>query len=245
MPDTYQYPFDTTGTAATNLVENELHVLTEINDITYRILLPTFAPFYLHNQQLVHVDSLGNETVMVEGVDYYPALPYMAASRETGKFLYGGWSIINEYTDGLIKVQYQTLGGKWCADIDYVYERLVEYVYNPRRVWWDQLTNVQDLFPPVEHEQPVADFYGHEALLEVMEGIRLAILNQDFMGQMGSVLAHLMDQSNPHQVHKGQVGLSEVANLGLATDEECLNRVQVDKYVTLSQIVRLLVPAAP
>lgn len=245
MPDSPQYPFDPTGTSPDSLVENELHTLTEINDITYRILIPTFSPFYLYNLEVVHVDSLGNETPLTEGVDYNPALPYMAASRGVGKFLYGGLAFINTYTNGVIKLKYQTLGGEWCADANYVYEQLVDYVYNPRTVWWDQLTNVQDLFPPIPHDEDAADFYGHEALLTALEGIRLAILNQNIAGQLGTVFAHLLNQNNPHQVHKGQIGLADVENLGLATDQECLDRVEANKYITLSQVVRYFSPTTP
>ena len=49
-------PFDPTGLASTNYVEDEVHTLTEINDATYRLIVPTFAPFYLDNFKFVHRD---------------------------------------------------------------------------------------------------------------------------------------------------------------------------------------------
>jgi len=52
------------------------------------------------------------------------------------------------------------------------------------------------------------------------------------------VIAHLVDQSsNPHRVTKDQVGLGSVLNLPVAQDEEVRDKLAVDKYVTLRQLV--------
>ena len=51
--------------------------------------------------------------------------------------------------------------------------------------------------------------------------------------------AHLASIANPHSTTKAQVGLSDVANLPLATDLEVQNKELVDKYVTLKQVVNV------
>ena len=233
------YPFDTTGLATTNLVQDEVHSLTEVNAATYRILIPTFAPFYLHNLSLDHVAPDGGIDPLIEGVDYYCSLPYMAASRSTGQAVYGGLSIITALPQGTMRMTYQTLGGDWCADADYVYQRLLETTYNRRTTWWDLITDVQNTFPPTEHPLPVGDIDGMTALLEKLEQIRAVLLNApDSVPAM--YLQHMLAKGNPHSTTLLDLGLENVQNYPAATDEEVAARLPLDKTVTLRQILTLL-----
>lgn len=232
------YPLDVTGKAASNLVTGELQVLSDVNDETYNILIPTFAPFYLHNLKVEHIDQLGVARELNEYIDFNPSLPYAAGTRMTGEFLYGGLSILNTLPKGHFRLQYQTVGDKFCADRDYVYARLLEVVYNRRTALWDTLTNVQELFPPTPHQIPADVIAGHTELLQAMSQLREAILtNPNTVPQ--SFITHMLDP-NPHGVNASTVGLDKVMNYPMATDEECVNRAQVKKYVTLEQIVKYL-----
>lgn len=234
------YPQDLTGTASTNLVKDELHTLTEINSSTYRILIPTFSPFYLRNLKLEHVNLLGEATELKEGVDYYPCLPYMAASRSTGQPVYGGLSILTTLIEGTLRLaQYQTVGGPWCCDIAYVYQQLLEATYNARTTWWDSITNVQDTFPPTEHQLPVGEIDGITDLLVKMEAIRNAILSSP-SSVPPEVLQHVIAKGNPHALSKLDIGLENVMNYEAATDDEVVKRLPLDKTVTLRQILLLI-----
>lgn len=233
------YPFDTTGTASTNLVTGELHTLTEVNSAPYRILIPTFAPFYLNNLQVEHVSILGEATPLNEGVDFYPSLPYMAAQRSTGRAVYGGLAMISDIPQGTIRLRYQTVGGEWCADRDYVYNMLLTMAYNERLTWWDRITNVQELFPPTDHTNDATDIEGHEALLAKMESIVQAILTRTDNAP-ASYIAHLLAQGNVHGLTKSDLELEKVANLPMATDQEVQERQPVEKYITLRQLLMLL-----
>lgn len=237
--NTANYPFDPTGLAATNLVEGELHTLTEVNSAPYRILIPTFAPFYLHNLLLEHVGQTAVVTPLNEGVDYHVALPYMAASREVGKALYGGLAFISDLPQGTIRLKYQTLGGDWCADRNYVYERLLETVWNQRVTWWDMVTNVQATFPPIDHQHSATDLAGHVDILAKLEEIRLALLQSPNLAP-AEYIAHLLATGNPHALTKADLGLENVSNLPPASDDEVLGRLPLDKTVTLRQILMLL-----
>jgi len=233
------YPFDSSGVAPENLVANELHTVTAINAVPYRILIPIFAPFYLHNLKLEHVDLTGVVKPLDEGVDFYPSLPYMAATRSIGQYLYGGLVFNNDLMNGTIRVTYQTLGGEWCADVDYVHGQLLESIYNSRVVWWDQITDKQGVFPPIEHSHDVGSFYGHTELLLRLEAIREAIMTAPASAP-ASYLAHLLDSQNPHQTNKAQVGLGNVPNLALATDADVANALFEDKFITLRQVLLLM-----
>lgn len=234
------YPLDTTGLAATNKVADEPHVLTEVNSASYRILVLDFAPFYQDNFALVYVDQLGNERPMDKDVDFFFTLPYIGASRVINKMVYGAVAIADGITNGSLKVTYQTLGGDYVADVQKAREELVEYAYNPRSVSWDVFVNKPDQFPPLPHTQPLEDFMGMDEVVAELQDIEAAILAGPNPGN--EVVHHFTDTNNPHETDKAQVGLGDVVNLPMATDEEVTSRNPVDKYVTLRQILLLIGP---
>ena len=242
VPDV-TYPFDPSGVAATNLVTDELRTLTEINSAPYRIFIPSHAPFYLNNLLLEHINVQGVVTELHEGIDYYPVLPYMAASRSIGQSIYGGLSIISTLPQGTVRLsKYQTLGGTWVADANYVYEQLLSSVYNNRTTWWDRLTNVQQIFPPMDHDHVADDIEGHQALLAKLDEIREAILTQpNTVPQLlAKFLAHIEEEGNVHSLHKNDIGLGFVENLPFATDQEVLELKEENRYISLRQVVLLL-----
>jgi hypothetical protein len=232
------YPMDPTGLSPGNKITNEPHVLTEINAAPFRLLIPTFAPFYLDNLALKHVDLLGNETNMIEGVHFTCALPFIGAARSIGKMLYGAFSINDEQLEGNILVTYQTLGGNWCGDAAYVRQFLMEMAYNPKIVVWDQVTNVQETFPPINHQQNLDTIYGMQALIDELARIRDAILAGP--SAENGVIKHITDTENPHFTDAEQIGLGLVQNLPVATDAEVNALDPVQKYILLNQALVLL-----
>lgn len=198
------YPVDYTGTATSNKITEELHTLTEINDVTYNILIPDAAPFHVENFALVHIAANGTRRTLTEGVDYYFTLPYVAAIRSLGKVIYGGVTILNHTIAGTLAATYQTLGGSWTADRNYVLNYLIERAYNPRTTIWDVVTNVQQLFPPIVHNQEFDYVFGHGELIDAINGISDTLANSD--------LSHETNYGNPHRVNKTQVGLGNVDN---------------------------------
>ena len=239
MPSSY--PLDTTGLSPGNLVSNEIHTLTEINTAPYRILIPTFAPFYLDNFTLTHISSTGVSTNLIADSDFYLCLPYIGASRSIGKFVYGGITINDSIINGTIKVTYQTIGGDWTADAAYVRERLIEKVYNPRLTIWDIVTDKPDQFPPTAHTQPADTIYGQQELIASLDRIAAQITAGALAPSNNAMSAalHPARKDNPHEVTKAQVGLGDVENLPLATPDDITNRNHVPKYVTLGQVMDL------
>jgi hypothetical protein len=216
-------------------VADEVHVLTEVNASSYRILIPVLAPFYLDNFILKHIDSTGVESTLMPDVDYYFCLPYIGASRSIGKMVYGAVSINTQLIDGHLKMSYQTLGGDWTADAAFVRERLAELIYNPRITIWDVVTNKPNQFPPTDHLQNFDTVYGQRELVDSVNALAAQITGTPNTNV--PVIRHLTDTANPHQVTKAQVGLDSVMNLPVATDQEVQDKELVDKYVTLKQLV--------
>lgn len=231
------YPFDPTGLASTNLIADEIHTLTEVNNQPQRILIPEFAPFYLGNLQVKHVNIGGITTVLNEDTDYTVCLPYIGATRSIGQMIYGGITINNDSLNGLIKITYRTLGGEWTADKNYVLEAISEYNYNPRITVWDIVTNKQDLFPPINHDQSMDYVFGHQNLIDSINNLADQVIQGP--NPNTGIIQHLINENNPHHVTKEQVGLGNLENYQMATDTEVDNLVPVDKYFTLRQLLLL------
>lgn len=234
---TVSYPLDKTGLSTANKVPREGHLLTEVNDATYRILIPDFAPFYLDNFEIIHVDGLGVEKVLVRDLDYVLTLPYLSASTVVGKMLYGGASINNRLIDGKLLISYQCLGGDDVALIGVVREKLHEMTINPRTTSWEIIANKPDVFPPSEHTHPFDDVAGSDDMVAAVHGLSAAVAAGP--SPTNGVFKHLLNQDNPHETDKEQVGLGNVENLPMATDEEVRNHAPVEKYITLRQALIL------
>lgn len=235
------YPLDTTGLSPGNRISNEVHTLTEINAAPYRILIPTFAPFYLDNLVLTHESTTGTITTLIADSDYYLCLAYVGASRSTGKIVYGGITINEGLINGTLRLTYQTIGGDWTADAGYVRERIIEMMYNPRLTIWDLVTNKPNQFPPTQHAQPADTIFGMQKLIEALEGIKDQITTsaQAPSNNPLSAVLHPGRTDNPHGTTKEQIQLGNVQNLPLATDAEVTARASVDKYTTLKHVVAL------
>jgi hypothetical protein len=237
------YVLDITGILPDNLVKNEIHVLTEINASTYRLLIPEFSPFYLDNFQLSYIDVSGNSTPMQEGIDFNFTLPFIGATRSIGKMLYGGVTINNNLIDGILKVQYQTLGGSWVADASLVATTLAEGLYNPKIVSWDLVTNIQQTFPPINHDDHMNYLFGHQQLIDAINALALVIGNNP--NPNSDFISHILDLQNPHQVTKEQIGLGNVPNLPLASPIDIANLSLVDKFISLKQLIGILASYTP
>lgn len=230
------YPLDTTGINPSCLVTNELHTLTEVNANPYRLIVPTFSPFYLDNLEIEHIDSLGQTTTLVEGVHFGLCLIYLAGSRSIGKMLHGAISINTSFLNGTINLKkYQTLGGSWTADPNFVLASIASQVYNPRITAWDNVTNIQALFPPINHDQNLDYVFGYQDLITAVQ----AIVTQIAAGPNQSLpfIRHLLDVQSPEHV-----GLGNVQNLSTSADAEVSGLQLLDKHVTLRQLIQILFP---
>lgn len=240
-------PTDTEGGILTsNYITREAHTVSSVNSKPYRILIPTYAPFYLRDLKLVHKAQDGTERELVERVDFNVVLRYMDADRKTSYPTYAGLEILEDHLSGTFYVDYRMLGDDWVPDRDYVYNRMLETIFNPRVVWWDQITNVQQLFPVTDHPTAAEEIQGHQAILEALQKIEQAVLTA--AGQFpATTIAHTLLKGNPHETTKEDLGLGLVRNLKTATDAEVLlaeperdtNGIEVEKYITHRQ-VRLL-----
>jgi len=222
------YPLDTSGVAASNLITSELHTVSESNYRDYYFIVPNFAPFYTDRFKLLYILN-GTQRELAENVDYSFALPYVAGIRSVGKLIYGAVTLNNLDTNGILAFQYQTLGGEWVVDRLHVLQHLAEKVYNPRLTVWDVVTDKPDVFPPMPHYQDYDQFYGQEELIGALSQISSTIIGSS---QSSTVVRHLTNHENPHEVTKEQIGLGNLQNWRLATIPETLTGVSFDTLIT-------------
>lgn len=174
MPITY--PLDPSGVSPTNLVEGEIHSVSEAKFRDYNFIVPNFAPFFVDNFQMIFTYN-GESRVLEEDVDYSFALEYVTGTRTYGKAMYGAITLHNLNINGLVSLRYQTLGGDQVADRLQILTNLADRAYNPRTTIWDIITNVPNALPPTPHYQDYDNFYGQEQVVSALNDIRDAIVS--------------------------------------------------------------------
>lgn len=239
------YPFDPTGLATSNLITNEPHLLTEIavsaSEVSYNefhLLIPDCAPFFATGFILNHVTG-GTIVPLVRGTDYELCLPYLDASRSTLKDIFGGISVLKQYSNGLLKITYQTVGGDWIADVNHaLLAAFNQPWFNIRATTWDVLTDRTNKFPVINHDNSTDYIDGHQSLVEA---INLASIDIESAPSMTlASVNHFLDINNPHHVTKVQVGLSDVVDVPPASLVEARTFKKVDKYATMAAVMEFL-----
>lgn len=225
MAATYTYPFDPTGSATTNAVANERHVLSPPAWTDYYFIVPKYAPYFRDSLRVIHRPS---GKLLVEGQDYHCTHYFHAASHGVARRVYGSITFLDKTLTGVAEISYQTIGGDWILDVSADLTRLTNTQLNPRITTWEQVVDVPYQFPPIDHQWDLEDLKGVEAILPILEEMTVAIRES-----AGSDFSkHINDKSNPHAVTKDQVGLGLVENLPLANLLEAQGGVANNRYMT-------------
>jgi hypothetical protein len=174
---TVTYPFDTTGTAASNLIINEEQPIQGVNYQDYYLIAPKLGPFYGSSLVVKYTDTVVNLKTLVLGVDYTLTLPYWAAIRSIGIPIYGAITLLDTTLTGTVSLDYQILGGQWCTNVGYALKVLNEQMYNPRSILWDLLIDKPQLFPPLPHPEDIYDLYGMDSIITDINEMSAIILN--------------------------------------------------------------------
>lgn len=223
-----EYVFDSTGQLVDNLIVNEQHVLTDLNYKDYYFIIPLKAPFFTNNLK-VKLVTLVDERLLVENVDYSLSLPNMSATRSIGIPIYSGISFHNQYRNGIVVLEYQTIGGIWTGGRDHAVSVITANLYNPRTTYWDVVTDKNTEFPPINHNQHLDSIVGHKELIEGIDRVVKVISEID--GNK-TAIKHLLDHDNPHNLTAHQLGLGNISNFRIADITESLEGIREDLYLT-------------
>lgn len=172
------YNEDLSGRAQENRVYGEQHTLTKYNADPYNYVLPKYAPYYVGSMVVRHVTASGTR-LLTPDVDYELCNLCSNISRGTGVIFYGGISFLDRDLVGTVEIDYNTIGGKWVGDRNTILQTIINEVYIPRVVHWDQITNVPDVFPPNVHQTQLDRIYGQQALIKGLDDVVAAIASDE------------------------------------------------------------------
>lgn len=222
------YPFDPTMTKASNRIVREQHVITSTNFRNYHYVIPNFAPFFTESVALRLRLPDGQMRPLVEGRDFYFSHQFLDASATTNHLVNGSISFLDTDTEGVLEIDYHTIGGKWTLTPAQIIEILANNLRNPRITSWEFVANVPERFPVVDHPHDIVDFKTMSDVQQSIDAVRDAILSKSGGGLAG----HISNFSNPHNVTKAQVGLGSVQNYSIATTLEAEAGTSNAKYMT-------------
>jgi hypothetical protein len=175
----FTFPFNPSGTNEVCRITEEDHRLTVYNDTAYFFLIPKYAPFFANS-----VTVYRGGTQLLEGTDYNLIMPYVSATRATGKSIYAGLSL-NLLEPATITINYSTIGGNWVQHTLDSWRKLAILRYNPRHCYYDEILNKPEAFPTIQHRVEHRDFAEFGAIINSMGDIATAIAesrtNSDMM----------------------------------------------------------------
>jgi hypothetical protein len=227
-PTIQTYPFDLTGNLASNLITGEQQILTAGSSPNFHIVVPKLAP-YFKNSLVVKFQAVnGPVQTLVEGKDYYCTHLFHDASLACASPIFGSVSFLDWTLQGVVWLQYQTLGGIWTLDDAAIAQILADRLHNPRITTWEQVTNQPVTFPVIDHEWNLTDLVGMSDVVTAIQGVE-EMLRQT--GQTG-LADHIANHNNPHQVTAAQVGLGNVPNFAKATTADAQAGTRDDLFMT-------------
>lgn len=222
------YPFDPTGTLASNLIPPEQIVVNAVNYRDYHFVVPRWAPFFVDGANLQFTDTNGATRTLVMGVDWIPCFEFISASRACAKPIWGGIQFLDTQLAGVLTVTYQTLGGIWTIDLAKISELLAYALHNPRVTAWEEVVDQPMKFPPIDHEWDLVDMVGMSDVVNKLTEIENVIRT----AQGGDWSAHVNNFNNPHQTTAAQVGLGNVQNYPIASAADAAAGTSNIAYMT-------------
>lgn len=240
-------PLDLTGTALTNKVSAELHIVAATGQ---RAIATRRGPYFTHGM-IVRNKTTAAE--LVPDVNYRAVHFMIEAGLRTGQEICAVIIILPTTNATEIEIDYQAIGGEYGASVSAIEQMIESLDLDNRTVYWGDLIGAPEYFPPTAHLHDVGDVYGFEYLVAVLEQIRRAILMGDqaafdelrqyIDGQDnalralitsgdGAINDHINNTNNPHQTTKTHVGLGLVQNYAVASQLDAQNGTANNLYMT-------------
>lgn len=222
-PTTGQYPHDPTGNATSNRVSNELHTVQASGSNYY--IIPRAAPFFAKNSEVLNAAT---NAPFKENVDYVFGHIFPEAIGNNGKPVYGSIVFTNKAIAGLVKLNYNTLGGDWGHSEAAITNEITNLLLNPITRSWGQVEGFPFSYPPIDHDQSLDSLVGSADILAA-----LAEMADALTAMSGGVSQnHLLDYGNPHKVTQVQVGLGLVPNWAPATETQARDGVNNTSFMS-------------
>ena len=233
---TFTWELDPYGTNPANDIKAERKVLSSTQDGTFMFLIPKAAPFYAETLVIKHVAS---GRTLVKGVDWEPGYRFELVSKRTYKPVYGAICILDRTLTGTFEYNYHTLGGEYTLDEQSLLTLLSNALTDPRVTTWEKITDVPWYFTPIQHLFNVVDMVGGKELADAINRVADKILSAAER-LYPSINVHIQDKANPHNTTKAQVGLGNVSNFSICTEQEALEGVRLDRYISPGHVSKMI-----
>ncbi|ABY63045.1 tail protein [Pseudomonas phage 201phi2-1] len=207
------YPEDLNGTNPANLITNEPQTLQVPGPEDYYFIIPKAAPFFVDSVKVLNAATM---QPYVEGDDYQLGHQFIEAMDSTGRPIAGSIRFMRPTITGQVLITYRTLGGPWGFSDQAIMRELSNKLVNPLIRSWGDIDPLPYSFPPLPHDQRIDTLIGSKQINDTL--IHIAEIME--ATAEGTTQSHLNDFNNPHRVNKTQVGLGNVPNFAMATDQE-------------------------
>jgi hypothetical protein len=248
-PNLERYPFDSTGEALTNRVENEEHIIPPGDKNKIIALLEGCA--FSDSIKLRYP----NGTYLRPWVDYQPVNLYPEATQATAEACTGMVMIINESAVGKLIAEYQLVGGQYGHNSMAVEDLLWAATKDERPVFWPDIHDRPLVFPPSPHTHDIFnETYAWDARITLVDTWVASVLEQADADRVGSILRavdvvdeylaarhmhamELLDQhaetEDAHATSKAQAGLDKLDNISKATLDQARAGDRTDLRLTV------------
>ena len=230
---TYLYPEDLNGTNPQNLITGETHTLQAPGPKDYYFIIPKAAPFFVDS---LRVYNTATGLPYVEGDDYQVGHLFIEAMNSTGRPIAGSIRFMRPTIVGQVTLTYRTLGGPWGFSDQAILRELSNKHLNPLIRSWGDIDVLPYSFPPLPHDQRIDSLVGSQQINETLNKIA-DILEATAEGTSKS---HIDDRNNPHVVTAVQVGLGNVPNFAMATDQQHLDAARNDLFTNPRGVLLLV-----
>lgn len=256
---TIRYALDTTGVNPDNLVAGERHTLSDLRN---RIIAPVNGAFYTDG--FIIKDKTSGR-ILVRGTDYVFAELYQTLTIKYGKEICALVVVTNTEVSSDVEITYQAVGDVYSRSSLPLKDLLEEISSNDYSKSLTDIRNKPTTFIPSPHVHDLGDGMGFEYLIYALERIRNAIVwadqaavdslmarIDDYLKELTNSLYHRVDNEIVGKLlefkrsfTKAMINLSNVQNLGIATEAEGRAigavdyrppSVNEDKYITLKAL---------
>lgn len=233
-PLLHDLPYDATGHNRDNRTKREAHDLSAQEGLPFRTFPMDKGYFYTDN--MVLEDNKGY--TLIEGVDYQCTCINPEIIEDTGLNACALIVVKNPRVGNEIFADVQMVGGKYKSVGYSIVELARNLLNNTRKVKWQNIERKPDAYNPNGHLHALWDLYHFTPRTAQLKRMTAAIQKkggkildgvysdwQRQLNNLGGDLAtlddlltqHIANTEDPHDITKTQVGLSVLANYGLAT----------------------------
>lgn len=240
-------PFDPSGSAGSNLVEDEIQV---IGLRSIRAFPVNYGLFFADS---VVVTDDATDLPLTSGTQYYLTQMDIAASMRCGSEIDEVVVITDLTVSQRVRVTYQALGGVNNVALGALQIAIDNLHINDGPVSWSDVTAKPSAYPPVPHHPHIADdIYGAEYIVVALERLSASLLQGQGAAQdelmayaqscvnevLDSIAAavaaldtHESDFSNPHQDTAHLIGGYTKEETTAAIEVETVNQEAADAVI--------------